>query len=112
MTATARNKRNHLGDRRDGSVESRIVWQCAESMVGRTYRLQIEGELSDLVRSELGATTLRHEHGNTVLEAVIRDQSELQGLLQRISGLGLTLVSVDTVRPGARPGFVPAERKP
>lgn len=112
MTAAAGNKRNHLGAPRDGSAERRLVRQCAESMVGRTYRLEIEGELSDLVRSEIGATTLRHEHGDTVLEAVIRDQSELQGLLQRISGLGLTLVSVDTVRPGPRPGFASAERKP
>jgi hypothetical protein len=66
-------------------------------MRGRTYRLEVEGELSDLVRAELGATTLWHERGNTVLETLVRDQSELHGLLQRLAGLGLTLVSVDTV---------------
>jgi hypothetical protein len=69
-------------------------------MAGRTYRLEIESELTDLVRSELGATAMRHKHGNTVLEAVIRDQSELHGLLQRVSGLGLTLISVEMVPPG------------
>ena len=66
-------------------------------MGGRTYRLEVEGELTDLLRSELGATTLWHEHGNTLLESMVRDQSELHGLLQRVSGLGLTLVSVDSV---------------
>jgi hypothetical protein len=70
-------------------------------MGGRTYRLQVEGELTDLVRTELGATTLWHDHGNTVLETLVRDQSELHGLLQRISGLGLTIVSVDTIAGGA-----------
>lgn len=49
------------------------------------------------MRRELGATRLWHEHGNTVLEALVRDQSELHGLLARVSGLGLTLLSVDTV---------------
>ena len=80
-------------------------------MVGRTYRLEIEGELTDLVRSG-SVTTLRHEHGNTVLEAVIRDQAELHGLLQRLSGLGLTLVSVDMVRPGAGTAYPPAKPTP
>jgi hypothetical protein len=81
-------------------------------MAGRTYRLEIESELTDLVRSELGATALRHEHGNTVLEAVIRDQSELHGLLQRVSGLGLTLVSVEMVRAGPGAEYAPAKRTP
>lgn len=66
-------------------------------MGGRTYRLEIEGEFTDLVRRELGATTLWHEHGNTLLETFVRDQSELHGLLERVSGLGLTLLSAETV---------------
>jgi hypothetical protein len=79
-------------------------------MGGRTYRFEVEGELTDLLRSELGVTTLWHDHGNTVLEAMVRDQSELYGLLQRVSGLGLTLVSlgsvsgVDATSPARRPG--------
>jgi hypothetical protein len=79
-------------------------------MGGRTYRFEVEGELTDLLRSELGVTTLWHDHGNTVLEAMVRDQSELYGLLQRVSGLGLTLVSLGSVSgvgatsPARRPG--------
>jgi hypothetical protein len=37
--------------------------------------------------------TLRHEQGNTVLFGPVRDQAELQGLLQRVSDLGLILLS-------------------
>jgi hypothetical protein len=40
--------------------------------------------------------TLRREAGNTVLVGGVRDQAELQALLQRISDLGLTLLSVAT----------------
>src|SRR5262245_9384373 len=37
--------------------------------------------------------TLTREGGTTVLRGPVRDQSELQGLLQRVSDLGLTLLS-------------------
>lgn len=112
MIARPRDERNHLGDRRDAFPGSGAVCQADAVMARRTYRLEIESELTDLVRSELDATALSYEHGNTVLEAVVRDQSELQGLLQRLSGLGLTLVSVEMVHPGSGAKHVPAERTP
>jgi hypothetical protein len=56
------------------------------------YRLIVEGELSDRIAFE--HMTLTHEDGNTVLTGPVRDQSELQGLLQRVSALGLTLLGV------------------
>jgi len=58
----------------------------------RRYRLIVEGELSDRIAFE--RMTLTHEDGNTVLTGPVRDQSELQGLLQRMSALGLTLLGV------------------
>ena len=61
----------------------------------RRYRLIVEGELSD--RNAFEGMTLTHENGNTVLTGPVRDQSELQGLLQRVSALGLTLVAVATL---------------
>ena len=36
--------------------------------------------------------TLTRELGKTVLTGSVRDQAELQGLLQRVSDLGLTLL--------------------
>jgi len=38
--------------------------------------------------------TLTRADGNTTLIGPVRDQSELQGLLQRVSDLGLTLLEV------------------
>jgi hypothetical protein len=67
----------------------------------RRYRLIVEGELSDRIAFE--RMTLTHEGGNTVLTGPVRDQSELQGLLQRVTALGLTLLGVTalTQKPDA-----------
>ncbi len=43
--------------------------------------------------------TVTRVDGDTVLSGLLRDQAELQGLLQRISSLGLTLLSVSAVGP-------------
>jgi hypothetical protein len=64
----------------------------------REYRLVVEGELSDSSsRVAFEGMTCAHEHGNTVLEGPVRDQAELQGLLQRVSDLGLTLLSATAI---------------
>ena len=65
----------------------------------KTYRLIVEDELSDHMAATFQGMTLTHVDGNTVLTGAIRDQAELQGLLQRVSGLGLTLLAVSVVEP-------------
>jgi hypothetical protein len=66
-------------------------------MTGRMYRLEVEGELSDPTGSLFEGMILRYERGNTVLTGPIRDQAELQGILRRVSDLGLTLVNVNVI---------------
>ena len=70
-------------------------------MDGRTYRLEVEGELGGLVESAFRGMTVVYDAGNTVLVGFIRDQAELGGLLQRIWDLGLTVLSV-TVTDGPK----------
>jgi hypothetical protein len=53
----------------------------------------VDGELSDPVRLAFAGMTLTRTDGKTVLVGVVRDQAELHGILQRISDLGLTLLS-------------------
>jgi hypothetical protein len=60
-------------------------------MTRRSYRLTIEGELGEIADEIFVGTSVRTERGNTVV--VVRDQAELLGLMQRISDLGLTLIS-------------------
>jgi hypothetical protein len=66
-------------------------------MPGRDYRLVVEGELSDPAAQAFAGMTLRRDAGRTVLEGRVLDQAQLQGLLQRISDLGLTLLSANAV---------------
>ncbi len=70
-------------------------------MPERLYRLTVEGGLSDRMRPAFEGMTLTCERGNTVLAGLVRDQSELQGLLQRVSDLGLTLLSAVAVEEEA-----------
>jgi hypothetical protein len=60
----------------------------------RTYRLIVDGELSDRMRFAFEGMTLARAEGTTTLTGPVRDQAELQGLLQRVSDLGLTLLEV------------------
>jgi hypothetical protein len=66
-------------------------------MGSRTYRLEVEGELTDMVRWAFTGMSVLYDDGNTVLEGLIRDQAELHGLLQRVSDLGLTLLSLNAI---------------
>ena len=71
-------------------------------MPTREYRLVVEGELSDSIGVVFEGMTLTREEGNTVLAGPVRDQTELQGLLQHLSALGLTLLEATAVEAGAR----------
>ncbi len=66
-------------------------------MPDRNYRLIVEGELSDYLEPTFCGMTLTRAQGNTELTGRLRDQAELQGLLQRVSALGLTLLEVTTI---------------
>jgi hypothetical protein len=65
-------------------------------MAVREYTLVVEGELSDQLGRTFTGMTLTRKEGQTLLVGQVRDQAELQGLLQRISNLGLTLLSAST----------------
>jgi hypothetical protein len=66
-------------------------------MPERTYRLIVEGELSDRAARGFEGMTLTRESGTTVLVGRVRDQAELQGLLQHVSDLGLTLLNASAL---------------
>jgi len=48
--------------------------------------------------------TLERQAGTTIRAGPVRDEAELQGLLQRVAGLGLTLISVNAVDGPDQPG--------
>lgn len=66
----------------------------------RTYKLTVAGELSDEAAAAFGGMSLERHDGTTVFVGEVRDQAELQGLLSRVSSLGLTLLSASTLEDG------------
>ena len=58
------------------------------------YRLVVKGELGARYCSAFDEMTISAHDGITEITGAIIDPSHLQGLLERIAGLGLTLHSV------------------
>ena len=58
------------------------------------YRLVVDGELSAKYSTAFEGMSLECVEGTTVISGPVQDQAQLQGLLQRVASLGLTLVSV------------------
>ena len=67
-----------------------------------TYRLEVEGELGELVGRSFPRMRIFHHHGNTVLVGPVRDEAELSGMLLRFSALGVKLMSLNALDTGSR----------
>jgi len=62
------------------------------------YQIKIKGHLDDTLAGWFdGMTVSNLEEGDTVLTGPLPDQAALQGILKRISNLGVTLISVNAV---------------
>jgi hypothetical protein len=78
-------------------------------MGARIYRFTVEGELSDRMTHAFPGMTLKRGDGVTTLSGEMRDQAELQGVFQRVSDLGLTLLETKSVRSAGRSGRDPVK---
>ncbi len=58
------------------------------------YRLVVKGELGPRYASAFAGMTIRAHDGETEITGPVIDQSHLQGLIERIASLGLTLRSL------------------
>jgi hypothetical protein len=65
----------------------------------RTYEITFAGQAGTALRGEFDDCEVSLGPGTTTLRAEVPDQSALQGLLQRINGLGLELVDVRVIAP-------------
>lgn len=54
----------------------------------------VQGQLGDLVGHSFPRMRIVHKNGNTVLVGPVQDQAELTSLLQRLSDLGVNLLSL------------------
>jgi hypothetical protein len=62
------------------------------------YQIRVKGHLDDTLAGWFDGLTISNlEGGDALLSGPLADQAALQGLLKRISNLGLTLLSVNAL---------------
>ena len=87
--------------------------QMRRTGTGRVYRIVVRSELSDKYAVAFEGVEMEARDGVTVLTGRIIDQPQLYGILERINGLGLELLSVevlsDHTNPGARENREPED---
>ena len=64
---------------------------------GTVYRIVVRSELSDTYAVAFEGMEMETKNGDTVLTGKIIDQPHLYGILDRINGLGLELLSVQAL---------------
>ena len=70
---------------------------------GRVYRIVVRSELSNVYAMAFEGMEMEARDGDTVLTGRVIDQPQLYGMLERINGLGLELLSVEALSDDANP---------
>ncbi len=77
-------------------MESRDKPRRAYKDARTVYRIVVDGELSTRYAAAFEEMEMEVGGGQTVLVGEVIDQPRLHGILDRINGLGLKLVSVES----------------
>ena len=72
---------------------------------GKDYRIVVRSELSNVHAVAFEGMEMEVRDGDTVLTGTIIDQPQLYGILERINGLGLELLSVQALPGDAHPSM-------
>ena len=70
---------------------------------GTVYRIVVRSELNDRYAVAFEGMEMETKDGDTVLTGKIIDQPHLHGILARINGLGLQLLSVEALPEDGNP---------
>ena len=77
--------------------------QMMHKGTGTVYRIVMQSELSDKYAVAFEGMEMETKSGNTILTGEVIDQPHLYGILDRINGLGLQLLSVQALPEDAHP---------
>jgi len=69
----------------------------------KVYRIVARSELGDRYALAFEGMRMEMRDGQTILTGEVEDQPHLFGILQRLNGLGLELLSVQVLSEDARP---------
>src|SRR5215208_2123491 len=71
---------------------------------GTVYRIVVRSELNGRYAVAFEGMQMETKNGETILTGEIADQPHLHGILNRINGLGLRLLSVQALPDHVHPG--------
>jgi hypothetical protein len=71
--------------------------QMMRKSTGTLYRIVVRSELSDRYAVAFEGMEMETRNGDTILTGEVIDQPQLYGILDRINGLGLQLLSVQAL---------------
>jgi len=71
--------------------------QMMSEGTGTLYRIVVRSELSDRYAVAFEGMKMETKHGETILTGEVIDQPHLYGILDRINGLGLELLSLQAL---------------
>jgi hypothetical protein len=77
--------------------------QMMSKGTGTVYRIVVRSELGERYALAFEGMEMETKHGETILTGEIIDQPHLHGILDRINGLGLKLLSVQALPEDAHP---------
>ena len=77
---------------------------------GTVYRIVVRSELGDRYAPAFEGMEMETQDGQTILIGEVKDQPHLFGILERINGLGLELLSVQAFSEDAHPSAEVIER--
>ncbi len=83
------------------SILESIGKQGTRTGTGTVYRIVVREELSARYGAAFEGMEMETKHGQTILTGEVKDPPHLDGILDRIAGLGLELISVES-SPGER----------
>jgi len=75
----------------------------AQEGQGTLYRIVVRSELTDSYASAFEGMEMETKEGQTILSGEVKDQPHLFGILDRLSSLGLELLSVQALKEDAHP---------
>jgi hypothetical protein len=64
---------------------------------GKVYRIVVRSELGEKYACAFEGMRMETEEGQTILSGEVKDQPHLFGILERLNGLGLELLSVEAL---------------
>jgi hypothetical protein len=77
-------------------LESDSKQRARKKGTGKVYRIVVRGELSGRYAVAFEGMEIETKTGRTILIGEVADQPRLHGIFERINGLGLELLSVQS----------------